>query len=198
DAGTGLGVYAGLAEGIDRAAFEAAVEAQRTSEVVHAFEARAGDVIVIPSGRVHAIGAGLLLFEIQQNSDTVYRVFDWNRVGLDGRPRELHVDESLACIDFGDVAPEPVSTSGEVLADCEHFRVERWALRPGEPRSVAGERFALVTVIEGDLACGGQAFGVGRTFLVPSRGAPLLSSHDARVLVTTLPRTRDAGPGARC
>ena len=59
----------------------------------------------LPSGRVHAIGAGLVIFEIQQNSDTTYRVFDWNRVGLDGRPRELHVAESLASIDFRDFEP---------------------------------------------------------------------------------------------
>ena len=56
----------------------------------------------LPSGRVHAIGAGLVIFEIQQNSDTTYRVFDWNRVGLDGKPRELHVPQSLASIDFND------------------------------------------------------------------------------------------------
>src|SRR2546423_10189045 len=59
----------------------------------------------LPSGRVHAIGAGLVIFEIQQNSDTTYRVFDWNRVGLDGKPRELHVAESLASIDFADFEP---------------------------------------------------------------------------------------------
>ena len=60
----------------------------------------------LPSGRVHAIGAGLVIFEIQQNSDTTYRVFDWNRVGLDGKPRELHVAQSLASIDFNDFEPQ--------------------------------------------------------------------------------------------
>ena len=59
----------------------------------------------LPSGRVHAIGDGLVIFEIQQNSDTTYRVFDWNRVGLDGKPRELHIAQSLASIDFKDFEP---------------------------------------------------------------------------------------------
>jgi mannose-6-phosphate isomerase len=59
----------------------------------------------LPSGRVHAIGGGLRLFEIQQNSDTTYRVFDWNRPGLDGKPRDLHIVESLASIDFADTEP---------------------------------------------------------------------------------------------
>src|SRR5437868_10317599 len=63
------------------------------------------DAMFLPSGRVHAIGAGLVIFEIQQNSDTTYRVFDWNRAGLDGKPRDLHVDQSLASIDFNDFEP---------------------------------------------------------------------------------------------
>ncbi len=64
----------------------------------------------LPSGRVHAIGDGLVIFEIQQNSDTTYRVFDWNRVGLDGKPRELHIAQSLASIDFNDFEPKLVET----------------------------------------------------------------------------------------
>ncbi len=59
----------------------------------------------LPSGRVHALGGGLVVFEIQQNSDTTYRVFDWNRLGLDGKPRQLHVPQSLASIDFNDFEP---------------------------------------------------------------------------------------------
>ena len=72
----------------------------------------------LPSGRVHAIGAGLVIFEIQQNSDTTYRVFDWNRVGLDGKPRALHVEKSLASINFQDFEPpliaEGLSGAGPV------------------------------------------------------------------------------------
>ena len=64
----------------------------------------------LPSGRVHAIGAGLVIFEIQQNSDTTFRVHDWNRVGLDGKPRELHVPQSMASIDFDDVEPRLIET----------------------------------------------------------------------------------------
>src|SRR5436309_35924 len=68
-----------------------------------------GDAMFLPSGRVHALGGGLVIFEIQQNSDTTYRVFDWNRVGLDGNPRPLHIKESLECIDFEDFEPALVS-----------------------------------------------------------------------------------------
>jgi mannose-6-phosphate isomerase len=75
----------------------------------HRIPVKPGDALFLPSGRVHALGAGNVIFEIQQNSDTTYRVFDWNRVGLGGRPRELHVRQSLACIDFSDFEPPLVS-----------------------------------------------------------------------------------------
>ena len=83
----------------------------------------------LPSGRVHAIGAGLVIFEIQQNSDTTYRVFDWNRVGLDGKPRELHVAQSLASIDFNDFEPKLVRN-----------KIHR---RRENPEASAGERPAV-------------------------------------------------------
>jgi mannose-6-phosphate isomerase len=67
---------------------------------------RAGDAMFLPSGRAHALGAGNLVFEIQQNSDTTYRVFDWNRIGLDGKPRELHREAALESIDFSDTHSE--------------------------------------------------------------------------------------------
>ena len=107
------------------------------ADVVNRIEVSAGDSIFIPSGRLHAIGAGLVIFEIQQNSDTTYRVFDWNRVGLDGKPRALHVAESLACIDFTDTAPALNPIDAFVLADCPLFRVERYRLATGGVTSSA-------------------------------------------------------------
>ena len=106
--------------------------------VFTAFRCSAGDAMFLPSGRVHAIGAGLVIFEIQQNSDTTYRVFDWNRVGLDGKPRELHVAQSLASIDFNDFEPKLVQSQfagGEVksrpLVNDPLFNVEAWKLKAG-------------------------------------------------------------------
>jgi mannose-6-phosphate isomerase len=81
----------------------------------------------LPSGRVHALGAGSVLFEIQQNSDTTYRVFDWNRLGLDGKPRELHVAQALESIDFADFEPALVPARDGALVQHELFDV---SLRP--------------------------------------------------------------------
>ena len=89
DAAPDASLYVGLKHGVTRAQFEKKVADGSVAECFHRIPVRAGDAMFLPSGRVHAIGDGLVIFEIQQNSDTTYRVFDWNRVGLDGKPREL-------------------------------------------------------------------------------------------------------------
>ena len=98
-------LFVGLKAGITPEAFAEAVRHGMVDACFHRIAVTAGDAMFLPSGRVHAIGAGLVIFEIQQNSDTTFRVHDWNRVGLDGKPRELHVTQSLESIDFADVEP---------------------------------------------------------------------------------------------
>jgi mannose-6-phosphate isomerase len=107
----GAELFVGLRRGITRDGFETAVVDKRCADCFHRIAVQPGDVMFLPSGRVHAIGAGLVIFEIQQNSDTTFRVYDWDRVGLDGKPRELHVAASLESIDFADVEPALVDNS---------------------------------------------------------------------------------------
>lgn len=107
-------LFVGLKRGVSRADFECKIHDGSVADCFHRVPVRAGDAMFLPSGRVHAIGAGLVIFEIQQNSDTTYRVFDWNRVGLDGKSRDLHVPQSLASIDFNDF--EPALTGGPVTS----------------------------------------------------------------------------------
>ena len=106
DAGPGAELFVGLKQGVTRAAFEQALSAGRVAECFHRIDVKSGDAMFLPSGRVHAIGAGLVIFEIQQNSDTTFRVYDWDRVGLDGKLRALHIPQSLQSIDFGDFEPD--------------------------------------------------------------------------------------------
>ncbi len=126
-------IYVGLKKGISRGEFEGSLLDGSVARCLHRIPTAAGDSIYLPSGRLHAIGGGNVIFEIQQNSDTTYRVFDWNRVGLDGRPRELHVDQAMKSIDFADFEP-PLSDelpqrgplfSSTLLTSNEHFEVER-------------------------------------------------------------------------
>jgi mannose-6-phosphate isomerase len=109
DTEPGAELYAGLNRGVTRAEFQEKVFTPDLAGSIHRVPVKRGDVMFLPSGRIHAIGAGLVIFEIQQNSDTTYRVFDWNRTGLDGKPRELHIAESLASIDFNDFEPALVA-----------------------------------------------------------------------------------------
>ncbi len=139
DAAPGAELFVGLKRGITRAEFEKKVKTGDVAECFHRVPVRAGDAMFLPSGRVHAIGAGLVLFEIQQNSDTTYRVFDWNRVGLDGKPRELHIAQSLASIDFNDFEPALVQSkfTGEdpiqkrPLVRNSLFKIEAWRMNGG-------------------------------------------------------------------
>jgi mannose-6-phosphate isomerase len=113
----GSRIYAGLKAGVDGGRLERAVTSGTTEDVLHSFAPRPqGDCVFLPAGTVHALGGGITVFEVQQTSDTTYRLFDWNRVDANtGRPRELHVKQALACADFarGPVAPvEPETVSG--------------------------------------------------------------------------------------
>ena len=105
-------LFVGLKRGATRAEFERRIQDGTVAECFHRIPVKKGDVMFLPSGRVHALGAGNVIFEIQQNSDTTYRVFDWNRVDNSGKPRELHIQQSLASIDFNDF--EPPMASGAV------------------------------------------------------------------------------------
>jgi len=103
-------LYVGLKRGVTRAEFERRIVEGSVAEALHQVPVRDGDVMFLPSGRLHAIGGGNVIFEIQQNSDTTYRVFDWNRLGTDGQPRQLHVKQSLQSIDFQDFEPRLVGS----------------------------------------------------------------------------------------
>ena len=158
--------------------FVCALDEGRVADLIHNIPVKRGDAFFIPSGRIHAIGTGNLIFEVQQNSDTTYRVFDWNRLGLDGKPRALHVEESLQSIDFDDPEPGIVEPRGETLVECEFFRVEKWIL--SGPRSAGGPGCVIFTVIAGRLLCAGREFAMGDFFLVPAA----LADRDLKPLET--------------
>jgi mannose-6-phosphate isomerase len=141
DATPDAALFAGFRRGTTRAQFERALADGSVGELLHRIPVQAGDAIFIPSGRCHAIGAGCTLVEIQQNSDTTYRAFDWNRPGLDGKPRALHIAESLRSMDFNDHEPALAAPNGESIVTCDLFRIERWKL--DAPRATGGFGYSL-------------------------------------------------------
>jgi mannose-6-phosphate isomerase len=162
DAAPGSRVYAGLKYGLGREELAREVARGRTELCLHWFEARAGQCLFIPAGTVHALGAGLLVAEIQQSSDTTYRLFDWNRTGRDGLPRQLHVEEALSAIDYSRhaVAPQtPQPTDRpyiERLVVCDQFVLDRWQLDAIETLDCGG-RFHILSVLEGEVLLGCSA-----------------------------------------
>ena len=121
----------------------------------------------LPSGRFHAIGTGNVLVEVQQNSNTTYRLFDWNRLDDTGQSRSLHIEEALQCIDFNDVRPRPVQTDGETLVRDKLFEVQKWELDSSREIVPLGN-FAIVFCLNGTLRCGDVDFTRGQFFLVPA------------------------------
>lgn len=169
----GSKIYAGLKPGVTRESLQQALDAGTCDTCLHEFEPQVGDCVFIKAGTVHALGAGLVIAEIQQASDTTFRLFDWNRVGADGQPRPLHIEQSLEVTDYlrGPVAPqtpEPTSFAGrERLVTCDKFILER--VRTSERVAVGGdERFHLLAILAGNLNIGDEQLRAGETCLVPA------------------------------
>lgn len=182
-------LYVGLKTGVTREEFESAIRVGTVEQKVHRITVRKDDFIFIPSGRLHAIGSGNVIFEIQQNSDTTYRVFDWNREDADGNPRKLHIEESLQSVDFTDYEPQLPPVQGETLVDAPQFQVARWELHEGRD-ALADNDFAVFAVVHGRVACGTETFEPGTFFLVPRslRGIAIRPQDGAAtVLKVTVP-----------
>jgi mannose-6-phosphate isomerase len=198
DAAPGSVLYAGLKRGFDRAAVEREIARGTLELCLNVIEPKAGDCIFIPAGVPHALGAGLVIAEIQQASDTTFRLFDWNRVGPDGRPRALHVEQGLEVIDydFGPVAPQtPAATDRpgvERLIACDKFVLDRAMV--SESHALGGDdRCHIVTVTKGSVSlptnAGEVTLSLGQTALLPAAAGSILAqgSSESELLDMYLP-----------
>jgi mannose-6-phosphate isomerase len=164
----GAELFVGLREAMTSAQFEEALHSGMVAQCVHKIRVKTGNAMFLPAGRLHAVGEGNLLVEIQQNSDTTYRVFDWNRVDDQGRSRQLHVNQALQCIDFNDIRPRLVQTEAEVLLQQDLFEIQKWNL--DSPRDIVPwGKFAIVYCLSGKLQCADVELGPGESFLIPAR-----------------------------
>lgn len=204
EAAPGGKLYLGLRPGTTRDDFAAALRGGEAAGLLHAVEVSAGDVVHLPAGRIHALGAGVRIAEIQQNSDTTYRVFDWNRVGLDGKPRELHVDHALAVSDFAAGGPDkcaPVAVkqpgcARERYVACDKFSFDKLSRFEGRPvrLDTRGETFHILTVAAGEITvtAGGRSVRRGRwdSALVPAGAGEysLSPGREAEVLLFHKPK----------
>ncbi len=199
----GAFIYSGLQAGVTPEAFARGVAEHTVEQLLQRIPVKPGDAVYIPGGRVHAIGAGCLLLECQQNSNTTYRIYDFGRVGADGRPRELHLEQAAKVIHWDDhrsplVQPRRVEATGsherwEILVS-PYFRMEQLRLTGACRMERDLQTFRVMFVEQGTVQIHGP-YGVesaptGTTFLIPA-ACPELNlepvSGPARVLLMGLP-----------
>ena len=167
------GLLVGLVKGVTKEQFEEALLSNTLEKCVHRCTVSEGDSILVESGRIHAIDAGNVILEIQQNSDTTYRVYDWGRLGLDGKPREMHVEQSMKSIDFDDFEPDTLKAApGDYdLAKCKEFRIRKFEKEPDDEalEIPACEDVRLLHVVEGRVrdTVSGEVAEKGRNLLLP-------------------------------
>ena len=203
EAGPGARLSAGLKAGVSRALFEQRLHEGTVAGCIHQVPVKAGDAMFLPSGRIHALGADMVIFEIQQNSDTTYRVFDWNRVGADGRPRELHLEPALACIDFADVEPGLITAPWQAeggfrrrrLLEHALFTVDELQAKQATSIIRRSGHASILGVVSGSLSLDHPASGE-RLELAPGQFA-LLPAEARDVAITLAAETvfLEASPG---
>lgn len=210
DAQPGSKIYAGLKPGVTRGDLAQAIQNGTAAEMLHTFQARPGDCVFIPAGTVHAIGQGLLIAEIQQSSDTTFRLFDWNRVEPDGRPRPLHIEQGLKATRFG-VAPPRVKRRRSLVSeeevdtfdyydllpsqsvrvvDCDKFVTE--ILYVDDPVYLYDTRFRILIVLEGTIRVEGdpseKPVKKGSTILLPAGKHRVIPMEPSLLIDAQLPK----------
>ena len=198
-------LYKGFRPGADLSEFEKLLAENKVEWCLNAFEVHRGDVVFIPAKTVHAIGAGILLAEIQQSSDVTYRVYDWGRLGSDGQPRPVHVKQAKAVMDVkppaeNTVRPQVVSEfrggKHERLAACSKFVLERIVFEAKRKTDLptAGEgHFSIFSVLDGEITLSWKGGKVGAargdSFLVPAgaKEVKVAAAGRASVLNAYLP-----------
>ncbi len=196
-------IYAGLLPGVDERQLRAALDAGTVADCLHQFTPRPGDCLFLPAGTVHAVGGGVLFAEVQQTSDATFRLFDWNRRDATGQSRKLHVEESLACIDWARGPVQPVRAIGypggaggasatdsvrQALVRCRFFELDY--LRQTTPFTLGGAgRLQVAVVLHGTGRLDGSELRTGTTWLLPAALSAVACSptESLGLLLATLP-----------
>lgn len=194
DAEAGAQIVIGVQPGTSREALADAIRAGTLEDLLVYRSVRPGDVLLVAANTVHAIGPGLLIYEIQQSSDITYRLYDWGRVGLNGQPRELHIDKGLQVAETQSLPTLQHVDPGADAADLvrgDYFVTTQYQLREGGAALDTRGRFQIITCIEGDgtvRAGGGTvAFERGQTLLIPAAIPGMILRGTGRVLISHQP-----------
>jgi mannose-6-phosphate isomerase len=163
-------IYAGFRKGVTRKQFEKSLRTPELVPLLHELKPKNGDALFLPTGRIHGLRAGHVFFEVQQSSDTTYRIDDWGYRDENGNERALHLDEAMRSITFDDFEPGFVEGDGAHLIDCPFFGVDRLFLEPGEFQTRVSDpaTFEYHFLARGEVSLDGQNFRRCDNWLVPA------------------------------
>lgn len=189
----------GFSKNITSQDFRDAINNGNVTELLHFVNVKKGDFVFVPAGTIHALGKGVIIYELQQTSDTTYRLYDWDRIGLDGAPRELHIDKGLICTDFSMIHPalhhgttsiNRQDYTEEQLTDNPYFSLQRITNFTGiKEYSFDGNSAHIVTILEGTITISGNFDDViihkGMTVLLPAglQHCQILANDNCELLI---------------
>ena len=178
-------IYTGLREGTTAADVEAAVKSGRFENLLVRHEAKFGDVFFIPGGLVHAIGDGVKLYEVQQSSNTTFRLYDWGRVGADGQPRELHIEKGLQAIDYSLPVPVPCKS-----LDTPFFKFSQEHVLGASILSTRADEFLALYTAKGEIDLDGKRVMERTSVLLPPGSTCELFGSDSILFQTRFKGTQ--------
>lgn len=187
----------GFKENISKEDFRRAIEENTLLDKVNTVPVKKGDVFFIKSGTLHAIGKGILIAEIQQNSNTTYRVYDYGRIGADGNPRELHIEKALDVTDLKPAKPyklqKPLELDGrtvQLLADCDYFTVSRQDVREKTKITVSENSFCHILVIDGEASLSAEdgelSLKKGSSIFIPAGSGEYIINGKCSMIITEI------------
>lgn len=187
DAEPGAGIYMGLSRRCDADEFRSRVADGTVEEVLSFVEVKPRDVYYIPAGTVHAIGAGVLIFEIQQNSTLTYRLYDYMRKDKDGNQRPLHIDAAMKVSKLEEYKSIDKSPDSEVIGRCKYFETSECVIDGNREFSVGSESFLCFTCVSGKGMLEGEPIRIGDTFFAPARAGKITASGKMTLITVSIP-----------
>ncbi len=183
EAQKGSGIYLGFEKDTNEEEVRQKIKDNTLIDLLNFIEVKPGDCYFVKSGTVHAIGGGITLFEVQQNSALTYRLYDWGKLGMDGKPRELHIDKSLKVMDFKKFKPEQFKRP--LLGECDYFSTFEMKVEENNIINADKDSFISITFIEGNGLVNDISFAKGDTFFIPA-GKKAEIKGNGKYLLTTI------------
>lgn len=183
EAEPGCGLYVGFKREVSKEEVRKAMKDGTILDLLNFFEVKPGESYFIPSGTVHAIGKGITVIEIQQNSDLTYRLYDYNRLGKDGKPRELHIEKGLDVIDFKPYKKKEFAAP--IIGKTDYFTSYRHELNGKIIIQAKPDSYASLTILEGEGVFDGITFQKGDSFFVPASRSGVIEGKAVYILTET-------------